>query len=436
MRLSSPLVLLTLTLLSSGALLAQVEDLSSNDPKVRAKAVESLGEKGQKAQAEPSVVCEALAKTVRDPAANVREKTVAALIKTGTQHCQAPLRAATRDASPNIQSMAVDGLVNFYVPGYVKFGWLSSAKSFGGALKSRFREPEPLVVDPSLDAAAEDVEAIGALVTGGSSMESRANAARAAGILRGEQAIPELLKGLQAPDREIAVESTRALGKIRDVSVGPKMTFLLASTDKDVQIAAAETLGNLRTKEAVEGLRLMVSSRNKNVGRAALTALAKIPDNGEGKLFLLYLRDKDEKLRAAAAEGVGRGGNATDLQTVQDAFAGEKKETARLSMAFAAVKLGDLEKLSYLVDGLDSTFHRLEARPFLEELARDPKVLKELYTPLTSGTRDQKIHLAHVIAMSGTSESEPYLKKLISDPDSRVMDAAIRALKNLQARLG
>ena len=119
-----------------------------------------------------------------------------------------------------------------------------------------------------------------------------------------------------------------------------------------------------------------------------------------------------------------------------DAFAEEKKETARLSMAFAAVHLGDLKMLQYLVDGLDSTFHRLEARPFLVELARDPKVLAELYTPLTSGTRDQKIHLAHVISRSGTEESVPHLKRLTMDADSKVTEAAIVELKNLQARLG
>ena len=418
------------------ALFAQVEDLGSSDAKVREKAVESLGEKGQKSQAPANVVCEALTKTVRDPAAEVREKTVIALIKTGSQYCQEPLRLATGDANPDIQSLAVDGLVNFYAPGYVKFGWLNSVKAFGSDLKNRFRDPEPLVVGASVKPFPEDIAAITKLISGGSSMESRANAARAVGILRGQQAIPELLKGLQSPDKEVTLESINALGKIRDISVGPKMTFLLGSGDKDVQIAAAEVLGNLRTKEAIQGLEQLVRSGKKDVQRTALTALAKIPDNGQEKLFLLYLRDKDEKLRAAAAEGVGRGGNKADLDTINDAFAEEKKETARLSMAFAAVSLGDLSKLQYLVDGLNSSFRRLEARPFLVELARDPQVLTELYTPLTSGTQDQKIHLAYVISLSGTRESEPHLKRLTTDADPKVAEEAIRSLKNLQARLG
>ena len=342
MRFPSLLSHLTLISVLALPLAAQVEDLSSDDPKVRAKAVESLGEKGQKAQAAPDTVCEALGKTVKDPAKEVREKTVMALIKTGSQHCQAPLRAATGDANPDIQSLAIDGLVNFYSPGYVKFGWMNSVKSFGSDLKNRFKEEEPLVVPLSVPVAEEDIAAIAKKITGGSSMESRANAARAAGILRGKQAIPELLKALESPDKEVAIESIRALNKIRDVSVGERMTGLLASGDQDVQVEAAETLGNLRTKEAVPGLEQLVRSGKKDVKRAALTALAKIPDNGQEKLFLLYLRDKDENLRAAAAEGLGRGGDDSDLAELQDAFAQEKKETARLSMAFAAVHLGDL----------------------------------------------------------------------------------------------
>ena len=427
---------LCLALVVGAPLRAQVEDLASTDVKIRKKAVQELGEKGAKRQGDTKTICDALAKVVRDPAQDIREEAVIALIKTGTADCQAGLEAATKDAAPEIQSLAVDGLVNFYSPGYVQFGWLSSVKSFGKSLKNRFRDPEPLLIDPYVKASPSTQDAIAPLITGGSSMESRANAARASGILHAERSIPKLKEGLRAADKEIVVESIRALGKIRDTSVGPDMTFLLVNPSEDIQVAAAETLGNLRTKEAVSSLVELSRSGKKDVARASLTALAKIPDNGEEKLFLLFLNDKDDKMRAAAAEGIGRAGNEDDLKLIQDSFAAEKSESARLSMAFAAVHLGDLNMVQYLVDGLDSTFHRLEARPFLVELARDPKVLSELYTPLTSGTRDQKIHLATVISMSGTKDGIPHLERATKDADSRVAQAAITALKNLQARLG
>jgi len=346
------------------------------------------------------------------------------------------LRAATKDADPNIQSAAVDGLVNFYIPGYVKFGWLNSMKSFGSQVTKRFSSPEPLVVQPSVQVMEADTLAIAPLISGGSSMASRANAARAAGILRGAQAVPQLTEALSAADSTIVIESLRALEKIGDLSVGPAVVPALSSTDSDVREVAAHAVGQLQAKDGVADLaRLAAGDRSKSVRRAALVALAKIRDNGEDRTFLTFLRDKDEQMRAAAAEGLGRGGDPDDLRTINDAFASEKKESARLSMAFAAVHLGDLNKVTYLVDGLDSSVHRGEARAFLIELARKPEVLAKLYAPMSNGTRGQKLELAVVVARSGTSESLPHMQRLTSDPDTRVAQTAIRELKNLQSRL-
>ena len=62
-------------------------------------------------------------------------------------------------------------------------------------------------------------------------------------------------------------------------------------------------------------------------------------------------------------------------------------------------------------------------------------VLDQLYTPLATGTNDQKRHLAYVISISGNKDSMPRLEKLTHDPNQKVAQEAIRALKNLQARL-
>ena len=325
--------------LGSG-LLAQSQDLQSTDAKVRRKAVEQLADRGGGGAQK----CEALASLVRDPAPDVRDEVVIALIKVGGQPCLEPLRVATRDASPDIQSMAVDGIVNFYMPGYVRFGWLNSVKSFGGNVKKRFTTPEPLILQPSIQAAPADIAAIAPLITGGSSMDSRANAARAVGILRGSAAVPQLKEALHSENDTVVIEALRSLEKIGDVSVGPEVVPSLASPNDDVREAAAHAAGQLRVKEAIRDLsRLTKGDKDKEVRRESLVALAKIPENGEERTFLLFLRDKDEQMRAAAAEGLGRGGVATDLATVNDAFAQEKSESARLSMAFAAAYLGDLE---------------------------------------------------------------------------------------------
>jgi HEAT repeat protein len=423
-------VVLALLMFSPAALQAQVEDLSHSEPKRRIRAAKQL------ASANEARFIPELAKLLQDPVIDVRLEAVSSITQIGTQDSLAPLIAATRDASPEMQVAAVDGLVNFYQYGYVRTGWFSSVKDFGRNIKSRFSRPEPVIIDPYVQVNADVINAIGRLIVGGSSMESRANAARAAGILRGKGAVPQLQEALLSKNTMLILETVHALKKIGDTSAGPAMVFLLRDLDKDVRLTVVQAMGQLQVTEAIpELVGIAKTSDDKRTRREALIALAKLPNNGQQELFKLYLRDRDAGIRAGAAEGLGRAGAASDLQVISEAFARERNESARLSMAFAAVHLGDLNNLTYLIDALNSSVHRGEARPFLIELARKPEVLAKLYDPLTTGTIDQKRELATVVAWSGTRESLPYLERLSQDANTQVAQAAIQAMKNLQARL-
>ena len=394
------------------------------------RAAEKLGDTKDSEYISP------LRKLLKDPVPEVRGKAVAAIVSIGTQHSLEPLAEASRDSIPEIQFMAVDGMVNFYYPGYVKRGFSASLKKFGAGVKNRFAQPAEIVIDAYVPVSPNVISAIARLITGGVTLESRANAARAAGILRGKAALPQLKEALRSKDSTLIAESVRSVEKIGDTSAGPALTFLLRDLDEKVQLAVVKAVGQLLVKEAVpELVGLVKTSENKKIRRQSLIALAKIPDSAERTTFLLYLRDRDHQMRAAAAEGIGRAGDPQDLKVITEAFAKEKNESARLSMAFASVYLGDASQLSYLTDGLNSTFHRMEARPFLVELARKPAVLNRLYLLLTAGTNDQKRHLAYVLSVSGTRESVSRLEKLTHDPEPKVAQAAIQAMQNLQARL-
>src|SRR5262249_39831406 len=151
-------------------------------------------------------------------------------------------------------------------------------------------------------------------------------------------------------------------------------------------------------------------ARNDKVRRAALGALAMLPDETSRPIFQQYLTDKDEKMRAGAAEGFARLRNSADLPMLQKAFESEGKTAPRLSLAFALVNLGRTElsefsPLQYLINNLNSSAYKGSAEPFLIELARDAAVRKALYQAIPKATRDEKIGLAHVLARSGDKES-------------------------------
>jgi hypothetical protein len=184
---------------------------------------------------------------------------------------------------------------------------------------------------------------------------------------------------------------------------------------------------------------VLEGGRDAQMKRAALTAIAMLPSEKSRDLYAQYLRDKDDRMRAAAAEGYARLRHPEDLPMLEKAWQEEGKTSPRLSLAFAQVmlgktELGEFSPLVYLIDTLNSAAYKGEALPFLVELARDARVRQGLYGPLETGTKDEKIGLARVLARSGDRESIPRLEKLSNDPDANVAQEGLRALRALQAR--
>jgi HEAT repeat protein len=417
-------------------LLAGVGWAAQDDAKQRVKAVRDLGKGGSEeiSRIEPFLT---------DPDLDVRLEAVKAIVDIGTQASLNPLIKASRDNDVDVQIRAADGLVNFYMPGYVKTGLTAPLRRMGTSIKSRFTETNDQLIDPYIQVRPEVIQALGRLARGGASMESRANAARAVGILRGHQALPDLEQALHSKDTQVIYECLVAIQKIRDPSAGASIIFLLRDLDERVQIAAIETTGLLMYQDGVSALRdVLEHSKSMKVKRAAITALAQMPDQQLHGVYTSYLNNKDEGLREAAAEGFARLKDPNDRAAVESAFANERKTGPRLSLAFALVsmgkhEMGEFDPLRYLVDNLNSTGYRGVARPYLTELARDPEVRRVLSPALRDPmvTRDEKIGLAQVLSQSGDRDTLPVLEDLSRDPDHDVAQEGLRALKNLRARL-
>ncbi len=371
----------------------------------------------------------------------VRAEAVKQLTEIGTAASLDPLMLATQDDDPQIQILATDGMVNFYSPGYVKTGIVGSLKKVGTSIKGKFTDTNDLVIDGYVTVRPEVIASIAKMVKSGVNADVRANAAHAEGILRGKAAVPELVDAVHTKDTEVIYEALVALQKIRDESVGPNIQFRLRDMDFRVQVAAIQTTGVLLNKAAVPDL-IDVFNRSKDVRvkREALTAIAMLPLPTSRTLYDVNLHDKDDRLRAAAAEGYARLRDPKDVPMLEKTWQEETKIAPRLSVAFALVMLGKTElsefsPLQFLINNLNSSSYNGVAYPFLVELARDPSVRAALYVPLTSATKDEKIGLARVLARSGDSGSVAPLEKLSKDPDPAVAQEGLKALRTLQSRM-
>ncbi len=372
---------------------------------------------------------------------DTRIEVIKQLIALGGKDTIDPLIRGTQDADAEVQIRATDGLVNFYLPGYVRQGLGSSVVRAGASLRAKFSDTNDQVIDVFVTVRPEVIAALGKLARGGSSVDARANACRAIGILRGQAALPDVIEALRTNDNRVMYEALVAMQKIRDPAAGPRIMYLMRDLDDRVQSAAIEAVGLLRTTEARPALRDIVNHpRNNRTERAVLASLAYMPEAQDRSVFQRYLGSKDDKLRASADEGLGRIGDPADKPILEQSWKDEEKMLPRLASAFGLVMdgnldLGDEAPLRYLINTLNSVAYRDVAAAYLIEAARRPEVRNALYKPLGEGTRDEKIQLSRVLSASGDEASVPYLEKMSRDPDSEVAQEGLRSLRSLRARL-
>jgi HEAT repeat protein len=410
---------------------------AQSDARQRAKAVRAMASQGQDA-------IPRIAPYLRDADTTVRLEAVKALDDIAGPKTVDALVEAARDNDPEIQIRAADGLVNVYLPGYPKTGISGTLRRAGDSIRAKFTDTNDQVIDAYVEVPAPVIQALGRMARGGVSFESRANAARALGILRGQAAVPDLLEALNSKDNRLMYESLVALQKIRDPAAGPGLAFLLRDLDEKVRIAALQATGILRNQKAAPEVRDAIDHPlTPKTQREALNALAMLAgpaDPADRGIFLRYLNDRDDGLRAAAAEGLARLKNPGDRMVLDKVFEGERSANARLSEAFAVVSLGnrqmsEFSPLQYLINNLNVKAYRNSAIAFLTELARDSEVRLAIYPILTHASRDEKTGISVVLARSGDRDSEPYLEALLKDSDPEVMQEGTRSLRTLRTRV-
>ena len=142
---------------------------SDADEKSKVKAIKDSAKQG-------STGIPAIAAYLKDPSATVRREAVKAIVGIGGLDSLSPLVEACRDNDSEVQQRATDGLVNFYLPGYVGKGWTDSVKHVGSTIGGVFGESKDQIIEPDTAVRPEIADAINQLIRGASSNDARANA--------------------------------------------------------------------------------------------------------------------------------------------------------------------------------------------------------------------------------------------------------------------
>src|SRR5277367_1575046 len=88
-----------------------------------------------------------VAQYLNSASVDTRVEAVKQLIALGGKDIIDPLIRATHDADAEVQIRATDGLVNYYLPGFVKQGLGSSVIRAGASIKARFSDTNDQTID-------------------------------------------------------------------------------------------------------------------------------------------------------------------------------------------------------------------------------------------------------------------------------------------------
>jgi HEAT repeat protein len=383
-----------------------------------------------------------LAEYLKDQNTDIRIDAVKAITKLGSEASLDPLIQGTKDNDSEVQIRSVDGLVNFYLPGYVAKGAISGSFARGmKQMKSLLSVRNDQVISSDITVRRDVADAIAGVVLHGSSIDSRSNAARAAGILHAGPTTPALLSGLRSRDSELIFECLVALQKIKDPATGPGVSFLARDLDDRIQSTALETIGMLRSLQAAPDVRYALqSARNNKIRRAAIQALAMLGIPGDRPIFKQYVADKDVVVRSAALEGLGRIREPEDTPILQAAY-DEPEIDWRIHAAAAfglvnegRVDSGEFSPLAFLVENLNMKGRQDTAEAYLVELCRRGEVRQAVFPLVAGSSSQQKIAFCNILSESRSEDVVPVLNGLARDINPDVSLAASRGLRIVQAR--
>ena len=389
-------------------------DLTSQDAGTRLKAAQMLKEAGYPEAAVP------LAALLTDPADEVQLEAIAAELNIFLEERIVPRKRIGFVIEVRNQVLAESA----FSSGPLVAGSRPVPSEVLVALRTASHDEQPRV-------ALEAIYAFGVLA-----VEPAGSARRE--LLRASG--PALAALLGVPDPAMRFAALRVIGRVFaprvqdepiEESVGDAVITALNDPDRAVRGAATEALGMLRYTRGVQALTELFQYYGKGEpAAAALDAIAHIAYGASAPLFTAQLTAKSAALRAIAAEGLARLGDASQLPAIQSALASERGDSLLLTGAFASAMLSNAP-VTPIAEALTRPKLHDQAYQYLVELApgRSSMFTQQLQDPDPRLRAD----VLDVLALGGDATALPLVERSLTDREPQVAKAAQRAVARLRA---
>jgi HEAT repeat protein len=382
---------------------------------------------------------EDVVRNLRNPDPKIRISAVRLLREAQYPEAVIPMATVVNDPIDEIQLEAIAAELSFFMvdkaPPRKRIGFLIETRNKAGAASAFDRgplavwpKPAPSELIHELFRAVDDENA-----------RVRLEAMHAIGVIGTtafpSDADPKLVKALDHYDPAIRAAAARVAGRLGIKSMGDPLIKAVNDTSRDVRFAAMRALGDIGERRAVETLSDQLIYYGKGEGAwAALGALARIGHITSVPVFSRYLTHKDPVLRRAAAEGLGRAGDQSQVAVLETGAGNDLSRTVRAAMAFSLQKLGR-HYVSRLVDFLRSDDVAVQVQSYLLELG--PAIETELLPLLMEPDEAVRARVAEVLGAIGGDASRAALQTLKArDQEGDVAEAAQEALERIKIRQG
>jgi HEAT repeat protein len=161
----------------------------------------------------------------------------------------------------------------------------------------------------------------------------------------------------------------------------------------------------------------------------ALGVIARPPFPSEFEAPLIKVLDHYDPAMRAAAEGLGRSGDTSEMTAMQTGAGTDPSEMVRAAMAFALHKLGR-NYVPRLAEFMDSSKTAPQVGEYFLELG--PGVVPALLPHLQDPDASIRANIAVVLGGIGGEETVKALQPLLQDKDSDVARAAQRAISRIK----
>jgi HEAT repeat protein len=201
----------------------------------------------------------------------------------------------------------------------------------------------------------------------------------------------------------------------------------------EVRFAAMRALGEVGERRAIQALGEQLKFYGKGEGAwSALTGLALMADKSLIPVFTERVTDKDQYIRRAAVEGLGRAGDPSAASTVEHLATTDSSSTVRAAAFFALHKFGR-SAVPQLVDVMRDEKVVPQVQQYLLEIG--PTAEKDLLARLQDAAPHMRAAVADVLGAIGGDASLAALQGL-QDRDKSVVEAATRAVERIKLRRG